>query len=171
MRELSIITCSLILLGCASRPSKAWQTKGILTDDYGIVTLADIQKNKKIARPFDRSGDPMLVWQCLPVERFNTFCRDLGFVVDLGEKGYTSGLKIVSKGNEYSFECPKFTGRRGCGEDERAWTKLIRQGQIACFSGFYVGKEPSSESGLKDWSLWNMERIKSKRGEWSYWVN
>jgi hypothetical protein len=137
-----------------------------MTDDYGIVTEADIRENRKIARPVSE-GEPLLVWFCLPVEHFETWCDDLGWVIDLEERGYYSRFSVVSGGNEYSFTRSKFSDREVCIEDKKDWTRLIK-GQTACFSAFFIDESLSDDPKFKKASLWNIERVKSRKGEWTY---
>lgn len=169
MKVFVILLATVTSAACSILPSvkPSWQETGIIGEAQGLVTSEDVQKNRAMARPASREGEPHLVWLCLPVEKLDFFCHDLGWVDDLGGPGYYSGFSVISGGNEYSFMERKFSDRGICVEDKRDLSKLIKN-DTACFSAFFVGESPSDDPPLKISSLWNIERIKTRRGEWSY---
>ena len=110
MKRVKSALLTLTVAACATLPSPkpSWQETGIIGDAQGLVTKEDVQKNRKVAHAVSREGEPHLVWICLPVEALDFFCDDLGWVVDLGGRGYYSSFSVISGMNEYRFMERKF---------------------------------------------------------------
>lgn len=145
---------------------------GILTRDYGIVTPKDIEANTKIADPVDEEGNPFLVWFCIPIDSITTDCEEMYYNDDLGEVGYADSMWIESDGELHQFFTPRVHSYEICNGYEKTWKKLALPGEIACFSGYYLdAKYVDDECEFDKCSYWQIDKMKSEFGYWSYFID
>ncbi len=141
---------------------------GILTNDYGIVTEKDVEDNAKIANSIDSENPerPFLVWQCLPIEDVQMECENQDYDEELNSVTCDPTLSLTHDGKHYEFWVRRLQYLEDYQDMELALQSLFKDEEIACFSAFYDWDEPMSETGSR--SLWTLDRIKTRRGEWSY---
>ncbi|MBI4402988.1 MAG: hypothetical protein HY537_02435 [Deltaproteobacteria bacterium] len=150
------------VFGCTHVLPSSLSDPGLLTDDYGIVTLDDIRQNAKFVRPRDKDGNPLLVWQCLHLDRVEINCEPYGDDVA------TPNLYVTSAGKRYFFYLRHAWSTFRCNLDIETWHKILKDEKVACFSG-----EPSlpTDDGLNRALLsWQLDRVKSHKGSWSYFM-
>src|SRR3990167_10907542 len=88
--------------------NKKLKDVGLLTDDYGIVTKEDLNRNKRIAFPVPFSSDEMHAfsyWQCLKPEKYHLSCQ----AHYVHPEGMLGGMTfwILANGKKYIFETPR----------------------------------------------------------------
>ncbi len=132
---------------------------GILSDNFGIVTPEDIQANAAIAAPIDGTGHPFLTWQCVCVTSIQLRCENVGSFPENGGASATPEFTLRGDSKTFNFYLPHAWSLYRCRQDVSTWRRIVKVGEVACFSGFY-DKDSGTVSGL--------QRVKTKRGQWSY---
>ena len=139
---------------------------GLLSDDYGILTVNDLAVNACIAepRPFntDNRYYPYEYWQCFESKTISFNCDSNG--VPNKQEGVMGLIVMRASINHIKYE---YIERRlwpikdckGFLKDTRALLKGI---QHACVSGSFIGNE-TNHLGHQT-SSWIFERIKTKKG-------
>jgi hypothetical protein len=167
---LGVLILTLVNFATFAKERSYTVRDGILTDSYGLVTKKDIQDNLDEADPIDSEGKPMLVWQCVHVDHLRTHCFSAGYSDNIGAEAFHAGITVTSGRKKYEFMTRGVGDWPDCVDYRNAWIRLIR-GQIACFSGYFNSEEPSDERRFDTISYWVLDKIKSKKGKWSYFAN
>jgi len=142
---------------------------GLLTSDYGILSIKDLRINSCIALPAPFQDPPLnfafSYWQCFEKNQINMDCEVGGY--DEHEKSRMAMLVILGKRIEGSHE---FISRRpmpvsSCKAFLEDWRQLTRKQTHVCVSG----SEPLKEmrNGKLVWN-WTFGRYKTKLGCDSY---
>ena len=142
---------------------------GLLTSDYGILSIKDLRINSCIAWPAPFQDPPLnfafSYWQCFEKNQINMDCEVGGY--DEHEKSRMAMLVILGKRIEGSHE---FISRRpmpvsSCKAFLEDWRQLTRKQTHVCVSG----SEPLKEmrNGKLVWN-WTFGRYKTKLGCDSY---
>ena len=170
-RTLCLTFHLLIGIAIGNTPSKpAELSLGLITDGYGIVMPQDIKKNLETAYPTRKLGGkikPFLVWQCLPLDEVKLSCHDLGYDEDIKSRMVDATFQVISRHQLFFFFTPHAVEWSECKGFKRSWKKLLRKGQIACFSAYYLDDDPVIRTPYKRHSSWRIDRIKSHYGKWS----
>lgn len=167
MKKIIVLFLSLFLLSFANDTQTRIRS-GILTDDFGIVTEEDLRHNAQRAYPENsETGEPNLVWQCLPLQNATLYCDDISYNDE--ENRYECFLNVrVAVGEMlYEFSPGHIVDYDDFVEMEQEIHSILDGEEVACFSAFY-NKEEDPQSPFQHSTLWFLERIKSRKGEWSY---
>jgi hypothetical protein len=140
---------------------------GLLTGNFGIVTVADLDEEESRCndiRPFPYEHLCFNYWQCLPTQDVQMYCEDIGGndeFVHVGEAFLT--VKVKDQTHQY------FTRRNfdmeTCKEWMNEWSGVLGGENVVCLSGQYSGIDKENRH-----HLWQIDRMKSRRGEWSYFA-
>jgi len=182
---------SIFLIMGVSLLSLSWyphEWVGLLTDDYGIVTVDDLAEEEAwcSVQPFSVSNKVgcFQYWQCLPTENVFIACEDLGKSPDpdvLDPMGHAV-FRIKNGDMTHYFYTRRNWSMDVCYEWAKAWTELMIDEPIVCISGMFSGVtyEPpffsdiflreSDEEHSSEYYWWRIDRMKSPRGEWSYFL-
>lgn len=145
---------------------------GILTQDYGIITPSDIRQNAAHAHAVDSKnpGVPFLVWQCLPLENASLECEHLSYDDEQDRYTCSPTLRVVVDGHHLQFDVRHLYDFDDYNYMEQEIHAVLDGEDVGCFSGYYDWDEPA-EPPFSRYSLWTLDRIKSRRGEWSYFTS
>jgi hypothetical protein len=161
--SLVLVTLLLILFdSCAStyRP-------GLLSKDYGIVTKADLDEEEAETTPekFPPSDfSPFHFWQCLPSKNYFIDCKDQGPSDEDKSDHIGEPTFLLMVGDQvFNFYTRRNYGMDQCTTMTNAWRAILKADSVVCISAAYI------ETDGHD-SFWEIDRIKSHNGEWS-WFN
>lgn len=149
---------------------------GMLTDRYGIVTDADLDEAEEhciaSAEPFP-SGDPCLnYWQCLPTRDLFMDCKDDGPSDDFDHAASAVfWIKEKEGENFHNYLTRRNFSLEACHEWLHGWRHVIEGEDVVCLSGSFLSKDYWEGDDLTPpgmHSFWIIDRMKSRRGEWSY---
>lgn len=144
---------------------------GILTDDYGIVTEEDLRKEAEIAepQPIMENFSPFMVWQCLPLIQVSTACDPTGDEIVSNSPGMQPLLTIFDGHSLFEFSTRRPCEENACNAMINRWKYLFEGEEVACISASYDQDYPvSNKNPWTRYSTWTINRIKSKKGNWSY---
>ena len=156
--------------------SMAWPHRlGLITDDYGIVSDQDLDEEeyKVDATPFPPSEmSPFQYWQCLPTSDVFMKCDDLGFTApefggaEVGE----SVLNFRTNGEVFNFFTRRNNSLKSCEDMIDEWRSVMAGEDVVCISASYQGTEAGTlrDSTFVNKSEWEIDRMKSRHGEWSW---
>jgi hypothetical protein len=180
---------SYILLMLSSLLSLSWyphEWVGLLTDDYGIVTVDDLIEEEEErcldVQPFSVSKEVgcFQYWQCLPTDHVFIACDDKGYETGDFPGTITEAIFRIKNGDiTHYFYTRRNWSMDTCLASAKAWTELMIDEPIVCISGEFssVRYEPPSldeafqeypEEQSSEYYWWQIDRMKSPRGEWSY---
>jgi len=161
-----------------SNQDHAWDsslmTYTLITPDYGILTNEDIETEANfgaIPAPLilnEVSG--ALVWQCLPTREVSMQCDTELLDSSYHVQYYEPVLEIIDNGRLYEFNTRRAWDGERCLEDMAKWKDAIDGEEVVCISASYTSEWPEDMSpGIDRHSLWEINRVKSAHGKWSYW--
>lgn len=137
---------------------------GLLSDDYGILTIKDLKMNTRGVQvgPFDRSNQAYPYWQCFKVKDLETECSLADY--DRSEK---MQLAIFSIDGKLDNHFHSYLSRRAiplprCLELLRAWKAKVRTQRYVCLSGSYATDFESRTRLLG--TVWTFDKFKSRSG-------
>ena len=142
---------------------------GLLTDDFGVLSILDLKINTCIAGPIPFSKNdkisPYPYWQCFEIRNSKINC-ELG-KYDPQEKDTMSMLVVSSMRNN---ELHEFISRRpityrSCQLYIKDWQKLTKNEKYICISG---ADHSEKTNGSKVTWTWIFGRYKTKKGCDSY---
>lgn len=170
--SLAVILLSAICVSFQWPPTRI----GLLTDDYGIVTDQDLDEEERVAfpEPFPPKVGSFQYWMCLPTYDIFMKCNDTG-PSDHEEEGQIGDHTFrLRTGNQiFNFYTRHNGPLDACEEMVSDWRDVIIGEEIVCISASYVGTnlDPANEerSNILN-SDWVIDRMKSRHGEWSWFV-
>lgn len=159
-----LIKCLAFSLLAGMNLSGSWlpYRVGILTDDYGIVTEADLDEEEAkvtIAEPFPLSS-ALNYWFCIEPQEYFVQCKSEGMMEPEGFEIGSSTFWVHANGKVFNFWTRRNFDLESCEERIMDWSNLMRN-EVVCFSGSYIEED---ESGTH----WIIDRMKTYTGEWSW---
>lgn len=139
---------------------------GLLSDDYGILSVNDLAMNACIARPKPFNADnhyyPYEYWQCFESKTLSFSCDSSG-VPD--EHEGIMGLVIVKASSnqvQHEYLERKLWPIKDCKNFLKDAAALLKGTRYACISGSFIENEVD-HSGHQTTS-WVFERLKTEKG-------
>ena len=139
---------------------------GLLSDDYGILTVSDLAINACIAEPRPFNADnryyPYEYWQCFESKTISFNCDSNS--VPVKHEGVMGLIVMKASINHIKHEYieRRLWPMKDCKRFLKDTKALLKGIQYACVSGSFTGKE-INRSGHQSLS-WIFERIKTKKG-------
>lgn len=143
---------------------------GILTDNFDIVTQADLDEEEKkcgtYIAPFPPSPDLTetcaVYWQCLSTREILLNCEEDEPIPDFW---------IRDGNNIHHYLTRRNFGMNACLEWLDEWKEVMRGEDAICLSGDFIGMEDEQNpktSSVETHYYWIIDRMKSHHSEWSY---
>ena len=157
--SILIAVFGLLNLSAYSKPRHA----ALLTDDYGIITLADFEFPEQLS-PESHFPDNEFenYWQCLKPEKYLLDCENIGPLYPGDEDEFAqSTFWIQAGGKIYDFGTRRNWDMEFCKNMVSDISKIITNEPVVCVYASYVG---STTKG----SDWIIDRVKTTNGEWSW---
>jgi hypothetical protein len=137
---------------------------GLLTDDYGILTLNDLALNSCHSKPepfVPGRLSPYEYWLCFESKNILAACEDQNFS---NEDGYVGRLVVQAQDQQFKY---RFIESRpwpitDCGNFAKTLKKLVQGTSHACISASYMDEE-KKELGKKE-RIGIFNRLKSRKG-------
>ena len=136
--------------------------QGLLTDDYGIVTLADLDEDGQQDPWTGFTGDDVdHYWQCLEPKDYFFDCENLGKAEpegwDIGELTFW----IQANGQFHHFYARHNWSIEYCQDLKTDILWLLKDETVVCISGTYIDTD---QNGIN----WILDRVKTRKGSWSW---
>jgi hypothetical protein len=129
---------------------------GLLTDDFGILSEHDLERNTegRLPEPFDPSkGGSYAYWQCFPIQQVTLLCDGDWFEIVARDHGI-----------RHKYLPPHIIGNKECvGYYQKNWRRLTRNQSYVCLSGPYTSFWKKEKK-----TLWAFEKFKTKKGCFCY---
>jgi hypothetical protein len=170
--EKSLIVLLVILV--LPSLSMSWPRRvGLLTEDYGIVTKQDLDEEEaKFVKAEPFPSDSFRYWQCLSTQEVFMKCDNLGFIAEeFGNEAVGEPTLQIGNGEEIlDFYTSHNWTLSACQEMEEQWRSIMDKQDIVCISAFYLGTEQkvAKDGHSFTHSEWEIDRMKSRHGEWSW---
>lgn len=149
---------------------------GLLTDDFGIVTQQDIDRETEVVH-LPEVTDPnqfqfpttFPFWRCVRPDQIHMNCVDLETEEPAGNPIYAPELAIVEGSNEYQLYTRRPWGLDACEETLQGWKNVIAREPVVCFSATIddIEEERIGQRAQQVISG-QINRMKSRVGSWSY---
>lgn len=147
---------------------------GMLTDDFGIVTEQDVEREAASIRLPD-SNQVLTVfpyWRCLRPEQVEMSCEDMNTEEPLGNPIAAPRLSLVENGEKYEYYTRRPWGLDACEETLLEWRKTITSEAVVCISASVDEVDESSTAApWRRITFGEINRMKSHSGEWSYFTD
>lgn len=158
---LTVVFLGLINLSAYLKPHYA----GLLTDDYGILTSNDFHEDGQLSTESNFPHDEFEnYWQCLRPEEYFLNCENPGPLLsgenDIGQ----STFWIRADGKVYNFGTRRNWDLEFCQDMISDIRKLIEGEHVVCI---YASHLDSNEQQ----SNWVIDRVKTRKGEWSWFLS
>ena len=150
----------LLIYSAGARAAQIYA--GLLTDDYGIVKMSDLNEEGQLSKAHNFPKDPFEhYWQCVKVDKYELGCEiegraePEGWIIGEAIFKIHSGNKIIDIGTRRNWDmgfCKKMIS------DIRA---IIKKEPVVCFSAIFVGENANT-------SEWVVDQVKTKKGQWSW---
>lgn len=170
--HLAAVAASLLNLSFAPQESVG-QRFSMLTERYGIVTDADLDEESARCHETETfpNGDPCLnYWQCLPIREVFMDCEEGDVDEVLGRVG--SAVFWIQSGEEFhNYMTRRNYDMETCHDYLQEWKQVTDGEDVVCLSGEFIEKgsyEGDAFTPAGTHSFWVIDRMKSRRGEWSY---
>ena len=165
----------IVLMGCLNSSFKSLPRVGLLTDDFGIVTGADLDQEESRCtgtEPFPpKTNLCFQYWQCLSTENIYIDCENIGNVGDFQHAGLAT-FWIQDNENIHHYFTRRNFDIDTCRDWKDAWKNIVEGETTVCLSGNFIEMsredEPGSPTGTHYY--WIIDRMKSPHGEWSYFL-
>ena len=146
----------------------------LLTPGYGIVTDDDLayDAGRRGFKPYDPHGSPGgLYWQCYPIKIVKPKYRYWDDNDEMDKKGKPDklcDLEIhVKNGSDLQvYGSRRALGASYCDDFKKNWARVTKKQKIICMDG-ETGFATQDEE-LGKYRLWTWDKIKSKKGCFSY---
>lgn len=174
MRKIlvNIILFSLFQFSAAYSASSDHLTKlkskypyGLLSDDYGILTLNDLALNACYIKPapfVPGELNPYEYWLCFESKSISPECEDQNFSNEDGHVGRVA-IDAIDHQIVYRFIESRPWGIRSCKNFVKTLKSLIRETSHACISASYIGKEEKNDQGHME-RIGIFNRLKTRNG-------
>ena len=149
----------------------------MITDTYNIVSPEDIQEEEEKCfdpQPFPprEFGGCQNYWQCLPTQEVFMSCEDIG---DIGDYNHTGQIDFwIKDGNNiHHYLTRRNFDIESCFDWIDEWKAVMSNEDIVCLSGDFIdtdNNDAQSSSPLGTHHYWIIDRMKSRHGEWSYFL-
>lgn len=151
----------------------------LLTEDYDILSENDLASYTWGIKPVPfsiKEHSDYQYWQCFPRDRVSMILKDKGYSSeDIGWKENYGDLQIevwldglIS--HQYFMRRPSSVS--GYEEVFNRWQNLMKNEKYVCLGGRFSHYEEKIENGLKKKIYsWTFDRIKTKNGCDSYFIN
>jgi len=138
---------------------------GLLTNDYGILTVNDLALNACRIRPapfVPGENQPYQYWLCFRSKSVRAVCEDANAS---NEDGHVGWVRVRANDNqfEYNFIKPRPWPIRDCREFVRDLKRLLTGTSHACISASYIDKEKKNETGRLE-RMGYLNRLKTRKG-------
>jgi hypothetical protein len=147
---------------------------GLLTDDFGIVTQEDVEKEAAVIRLPEFVQVPTVYpyWRCLWPEQVEMSCEEMNTEEPRGNPIAAPRLSIVENGEKYEYYTRRPWGRDACEETLLEWRKIVDSEAVVCISASIDEVDDSvSASPWRKVTFGEISRMKSREGKWSYFVD
>jgi hypothetical protein len=147
---------------------------GLLTDDFGIVTEQDVEKEAAIIRlpAFVQIPTVFPYWRCLRPEQVEMSCEDMNAEEPRGNPIAAPRVGFLENGEKYEFYTRRAWGLDACEETLLEWQKTIGSEAVVCISASIDEVDESSTAApWRRITFGEINRMKSHSGEWSYFVD
>ncbi len=136
---------------------------GLLTESYGIVTKSDLDEEERKAtpEPFPPKLPSFNYWQCLKSEGYFLGCENEGLAAGEDWEIGSATFWIKANGKTYDFGTRRNWDIGFCESMITKILRIIKYEPIVCVSASYLGGDAKG-------SRWVVERVKTKKGEWSW---
>jgi hypothetical protein len=166
-----VLVFPIFLLNASfSRPLRP----GLLTDDFGIVTQQDIEKEMAVIRlpAFFQVPTVFPYWRCLEPEQVDMSCENMHTEEPQGNPIAAPRLSLVENGEKYEYYTGRPWGLDACEHTLLEWRRIIGSEAVVCISASVdeVDKSPTAAPWRRI-TFGEINRMKSHSGEWSYFVD
>lgn len=140
---------------------------GLLSDDYGILSLNDLALNasKALPIPFNSKStdnNPYQYWQCFENKNISFFCDSNGKKEKYEGVMGLIVIKINTHSNLQTYSEHRLWPIKDCRRFNKDAKVLLNRVKHVCFSGSFISQEINS-MGITQIN-WSFERIKTKNG-------
>lgn len=136
---------------------------GLLTDDYGVLTIEDLKINACVAEaaPFSEKSHSYPYWQCFESKVAHLNCE--GKEYDLYEKSRMTLLTVSARinGELHEYLYRRTMPLTECRVFQKEWQRLLKGQDYVCVSGPFISTEKNRDG--RAWS-WVFDRYKTKNG-------
>ncbi|MBA2654380.1 MAG: hypothetical protein H0U71_04850 [Gammaproteobacteria bacterium] len=150
----------------------------LLTEDHEILNqkdLAHLTKNLNYEK-FSEKSSGLIYWQCFPRENISVTLEDMGYSAEEFDPTDTiADLKITAYTKPNIFHT--YYMRRAYPisayqEHFTRWQRLMKGQKYVCIAGSFGDHKEEVIHGIKrEENSWTFDRIKTKKGMDSYFIN
>jgi hypothetical protein len=138
---------------------------GLLSDDYGILTINDLALNACHIKPTPFVPGvihPYEYWLCFKSKTVSAACEDTH---SSNEDGHIGWVRVKAQDDQltYDFTKPRPWAIRMCRDFVKSLKNLIRGTSHTCISASYISKEEINEKGQRE-RLGELNRLKTRKG-------
>jgi hypothetical protein len=173
---LSFIFCNSVI-ALEARLQKKYPFL-LLTDDHGILNENDLSPyTKKLNyKKFSGKSSGLEYWQCFPRNQVCVTLRDMGYSAEeFAPTDTMADLKITaySKPNIFhTYYMRRAYPIRAYQEHFTRWQRLMKSEKYICIAGSFDEHKEEMIDGLKrEENSWTFDKIKTRKGCDSYFVN
>jgi hypothetical protein len=147
---------------------------GLLTDDFGIVTEQDMEREVAIIRlpAFVQVPTVFPYWRCLRPEQVEMSCEDMNVEEPRGNPIAAPHLSLVENGERYEYYTRRPWGFDACEETLSEWRNTLGSEAVVCISATVdeVDESPTAAPWRRI-TYGEINRMKGHAGKWSYFVD
>ena len=142
----------------------------LLTQDYGVLTAADLAMNSCGADPVPFSNRNLAYpyWKCFEVSKTKIECDNSGYISRSKEEAALLTITIQDPDGEHFYLPRKAMGLNNCQWFQRRWKSAIQGEKHVCISATFT--DFVIENGHST-SLWIFDKFKTKKSCTSYFAD
>ncbi|NQW45012.1 MAG: hypothetical protein HQ462_06370 [Deltaproteobacteria bacterium] len=138
---------------------------GLLSDDYGVLTVKDLALNACHIKPepfVPGAFTPYEYWICFESKNILAICEDQHFS---NEDGHVGRVQVEAHDHQiaYQFIAARPWAIRDCIDFVKTLKNLVRGTSHACISASYIDKEKKNQRGQME-RIGIFNRIKTDKG-------
>lgn len=168
--KITLYLAALLILFTSFSASPLPKYQGLLTDDYGIVSLADLDEHGQQDPWQGFTGDDVdHYWFCIEPSEYFFDCENLGDINynyedtqehwDIGQPTFW----IKAGGEIYNFGTRRNWSIEHCSDMKKDILWLMQNEPVVCLSGRYLKPDETGNN-------WILDRVKTQKGAWSWFV-
>ena len=137
----------------------------LLTNDFGILTTADLAMNSCDVDPVPFRGEfsSYPYWKCFSISKTKFACDTTG-----NDGNALQNITVQDTNSEHFYITRRATDVKNCRWFEKRWRNATKGEKFVCLSGTFIGYEV--EKGHRT-STWVFDKFKTKKSCTSFFSN
>ncbi len=141
----------------------------LLTQDYGILNVADLAMNSCRAKPvpFSHRNLAYPYWKCFEISKAKTECDNSGHIPGSKDENTLLTITVQDPESEHVYLPRRAMDLKNCHWLQKRWKSATKDEKYVCLSGSFTDYD--TENGRRT-SLWVFDKFKTKKSCTS-WFN